>query len=381
MRGIYLDNAATSYPKPESVCDAVDHFNRYLGGNPGRGAHRATLQAGNIILEARESLAALFNIEDANYIAFMSNVTEALNTALKGLLQPGDHVITSDMEHNAMARPLYVLSRQGIEWTQIHASMKNGLDPEDVRRAIKPNTKLITLLHASNLTGAIMPITAIGKIAREHDITFMVDSAQSAGVLPIDVIAQNIDVLAFTGHKGLLGLQGTGGLYVKPGLFIRRLKEGGTGSFSEHLTHPDFMPDHLEAGTPNTPGIIGLLAGVNFVRAAGVDKIREHEIRLCERLLQGLREIPGVIVYGPADSKDRTAVIAFNISGRDCGDVSFNLDHRYGIICRAGLHCAPLAHTCIGTFETGACRLSPGFFNNEEDIDRTIKAIYTLAKE
>jgi selenocysteine lyase/cysteine desulfurase len=226
-----------------------------------------------------------------------------------------------------------------------------------------------------------MPIAAIGQIAREHGITFMVDSAQTAGVLPVNVVEQNIDVLAFTGHKGLLGLQGTGGLYVKPGLFIKSLKEGGTGSFSEYLEHPDFMPDHLEAGTPNTPGITGLLAGVNFVRTTGVDKIREHEMKLCNMLLQGLGEITGINLYGPDNSENRTAVIAFNIEDRDCGDVSLNLDHRFGIVCRAGLHCAPLAHNCIGTFESGACRLSPGYFNNEQDIENTIKAIHTLAKE
>lgn len=381
MKTVYLDNAATSFPKPESVYTAMDHFNRNLGGNPGRGSHQATRSAGSVVLESRENLAGLFNVADYSRIAFAMNITEAINLALKGILLPGDHVITSSMEHNAVARPLHVLSAFGVEWTQVSCSGDGSLDPEDIRRAIRPNTRLICLLHASNLTGTIMPIREIGKIARENGVIFMVDSAQTAGVLPLDVEEQNIDILTFTGHKALLGPQGTGGLYVRPGIIIKPLKEGGTGSLSESLVHPDYMPDRLESGTLNTPGIAGLAAGVSFIRNNGLENIRLHEVKLMQALLDGLREIQGVKVYGPEEPAKRVAVVAFNIKDRDCGDVSMNLDLRFGIISRSGLHCAPLAHQTIGTFESGSCRLSPGFFNTMEDIEHAVKAISELSRE
>ncbi|MGE5390874.1 MAG: aminotransferase class V-fold PLP-dependent enzyme [Deltaproteobacteria bacterium] len=381
MKTVYLDNAATSFPKPESVYAAMDHFNRNLGGNPGRGSHQATRSAGSVVLEAREALAALFNVADSSRIAFTMNITEAINLALKGILVPGDHVITTSMEHNAVARPLHVLSGLGVEWTRVICSGDGSLDPEDIRRAIRPNTRLICLLHASNLTGTIMPIKEVGKIARENGIIFMVDSAQTAGVLPLDAEEYNIDILTFTGHKALLGPQGTGGLYVRPGLIIKPLKEGGTGSLSESLVHPEYMPDRLESGTLNTPGIAGLAAGVAFIRDTGLEHIRQHELKLTRALLAGLQEIKGVKVYGPEDPVRRVAVVAFNIEDRDCGDVSMNLDLRFGIIARSGLHCAPLAHQTIGSFELGACRLSPGLFNTMEDIEYTVKAIDQLSRE
>lgn len=381
MKTIYLDNAATTFPKPESVYTAIDHFNRHMGGNPGRGSHHATLKAGSVVLEAREALTRLFNISDSSRIAFTLNITDAINIALKGTLRAGDHIITSSMEHNAVARPLHVLSGQGVQWTQAACARDGSLDPEDIRKAIQPNTRMICLLHASNLTGTIMPIKAVGRIARDNNITFMVDSAQTAGILPLDVIEQGIDILTFTGHKALFGPQGTGGLYVAPGIIIKPLKEGGTGSLSESLVHPEYMPDRLESGTLNTPGIAGLAAGVEFIERTGIDHIRKHELMLCEAMLQGLREIPGVTVYGPENPHDRTAVVAFNIADRDCGDVSFNLDQRFGIISRSGLHCAPLAHQTIGSFELGSCRLSPGHFNTLEDIESAIKAIHQLTRE
>ena len=273
-----MDNAATTFPKPESVYTAVDNFNRYQGGSPGRGTHRQTMQAGSILLDAREALARLFNISDSSRIAFTANVTESLNTGLKGWLRPGDHVITTSMEHNSVARPVFALTRQGVEWTAVPCSIQKAvLDPERVDQAIKPNTRMICILHASNLTGTIMPIAEVGKMARDRGIVFMVDTAQTAGVLDLDVEEQCIDILAFTGHKGLLGPQGTGGIYLKPGLQIQPLKEGGTGSQSESLEQPECMPDRLESGTPNTPGIAGLLAGVEFILATGRDKIRSHE--------------------------------------------------------------------------------------------------------
>ncbi|HEX2936764.1 MAG TPA: aminotransferase class V-fold PLP-dependent enzyme [Bacteroidales bacterium] len=375
-----MDNAATSYPKPEVVYTAINDFNRNLGGNPGRGSNQQTLKAGSIMLQAREALARLFNISDSLRIAFALNITEALNTGLKGILQPGDHVITTSMEHNAVARPLNVLANQGIEWTTVQCAPDGSLDPLEVEKAIKSNTRLICMLHASNVTGTVMPIGEVGKIARDKQVLFMVDTAQTAGILSIDVMRDNIDVLTFTGHKGLMGPQGTGGIYIGPELIIRPLKEGGTGSLSEFLEQPQVMPDLLESGTPNTPGIAGLLAGIEFIAATGLETIRNHEQSLTEQLLQGLKEIKGVTVYGPGNSNRQTAVAAFNIEGRDCGDVCMRLDYEYGIVTRSGLHCAPLAHKTMGTLEMGACRLSPGFFTTSDDIDKVLKAIYNIAK-
>jgi cysteine desulfurase family protein len=378
---IYMDNAATSYPKPESVYTAVDHFNRNLGGNPGRGSHHATLKAGSILLEAREALAQLFEVPDCEQIAFTSNITESLNIALKGFLHPGDHVISTSMEHNSVARPLYALTLQGIEWTVVHCCPDGSLDPENIGKAIKPNTRMVCMLHASNLTGTIMPIAQVGKICRENGLIFVVDSAQSAGILPINVVEQNIDILAFTGHKGLLGLQGTGGIYVSPKVDLTPLKQGGTGSLSEHLYHPEFMPDRLESGTPNTPGIVGLMAGVQFISKTGLMNIHQHEQELTAMLYNGLKEIKGVKLYGPGDCQRQTAVIAFNISNMDCGELSMQLDYQYGIVTRSGLHCAPLAHQTIGTLEEGTCRLSPGYFTTRDEIEMVIRAIYEIAQQ
>lgn len=379
MKSIYLDNAATSFPKPEAVYRAVDYCQRHLGANPGRGSSRETLKAASLLSDAREALAALFNIPDSTQIAFCLNITEAINTALKGILKPGDHVITSSMEHNAVARPLYQMTREGVEWTAVKCEPDGSLDPEEIRRAIRPKTRMICLLHASNLTGTVMPVAAIGKIARENGILFMLDTAQTAGVLKLDTKEQGIDILAFTGHKSLLGPQGTGGIYLKPGIDIKALKEGGTGSFSEELEHPKFMPDLLESGTINTPGIAGLLAGVNYIREIGLEKIWEQEQELTGLLIAGLREMPGVLLYGPEDIRKRTAVVAFNIKGMDCGELGLALDYEYGITIRSGLHCAPLAHKSIGTIDTGACRFSPGFFNSKEEIETAIKSVHKLA--
>lgn len=376
-----MDNAATSYPKPESVYQAVDYYNRYIGGNPGRGSNQNTIRAGSVLLEAREALAKLFNIEDSLQIAFTYNITDALNIGLKGILKPGDHVITTSMEHNSVARPLYFLEKQGVEWTKVMCAPDGSLDPGDINQAIKPNTRLICMLHASNLTGTIMPIAEVGRIAEENGILFMVDTAQSAGVLPIDVVEQKIDILTFTGHKGLFGPQGTGGIYLNPDIIINPIRQGGTGSLSEHLEHPEIMPDLLESGTLNTPGIAGLLAGVNFILETGLNAINKHEQELTEMLLSGLKEIKGIRIYGPQDSRKQTAVIALNISDMDCGDVSTILDYEYGIVTRSGLHCAPLAHQTLGTLEQGALRLSPGFFTTHEEIEYVIKAIHSIAKE
>ncbi len=380
MRNCYMDNAATSYPKPESVYQAIDHFNRHMGGNPGRGSNQQSIRAGSVLLDTRESLARLFNIKDSSDIAFTANVTESLNTGLKGFLRPGDHVITSSMEHNAVARPLFVLQSQGMEWTRVACAQDGSLDPEDVRRAIKKNTRMICMLHASNLTGTIMPIHEIGILAHAAGIAFMVDAAQTAGVLPINVAEDKIGILAFTGHKGLLGPQGTGGIYIDPEISIRPLKEGGTGSLSEYLEQPELMPDMLESGTLNTPGIAGLGAGVNFILEQGLNRIRVHEQNLTSQLIDGLSQIKGVKLYGPNNSQKQTAVLSFNLAGMDCGELSSSLDYEFGIITRSGLHCAPLAHQTIGTLQSGSCRLSPGYFTSQEDIIYVLKAIEQLVQ-
>lgn len=355
---------------------------RHLGGNPGRGSSRHTIKAGSVIVEAREALARLFNIENSDNIAFSMNVTEALNTALKGVLEPGDHVITTSMEHNAVARPLAALEKRGIiEWTPVSCLNDGSFDPNEVAGSIRANTKMICMLHASNVTGTIMPITEVGKIARDQGVVFVVDSAQTAGVMPIDIDAMQIDILTFTGHKGLFGPQGTGGLYVRPGLSLVPLKEGGTGSLSEDLEQPEYMPDRLEAGTQNAPGIAGLLAGIDFIKLEGLDKIRAHEEKITAMLMDGLQDIPGIEIYGPASARDRTAVVSFNVQGMDCGETSTRLDYEYDIISRSGLHCAPLAHRTMGTLQRGACRLSPGYFTTDKDIYKVIKAVHRIARE
>ena len=381
MEKIYLDNAATSWPKPEAVYAAVDHFNRNIGGNPGRGTTNFALTPASMVLETRELLAQLFNISDPLRISFTLNITEALNVALKGSLQSGDHLIISSMEHNAVVRPAFALVELGLEITVIPCNPEGLFDTKALVKAIKKNTKMVGLLQASNVTGTIQPIVEVGQVCRERGILFLVDSAQSAGVLPIDVERQLIDILAFTGHKGLLGPQGTGGIYVRPGIDVRPLKEGGTGSQSHDTKQPHCMPDCLESGTLNTPGIIGLGAGVNFLLEQGIDRIRFHEQKLTEILWENIKKINGVKMYGPAAVQDRTAVLSFTIGEMDSAQISFRLEREFGIVTRAGLHCTPLAHRTIGTLQLGTCRLSPGFFNTEGEMEAVIRAIATLAKK
>ncbi|NPV90889.1 MAG: aminotransferase class V-fold PLP-dependent enzyme [Firmicutes bacterium] len=379
MNSIYLDNAATSWPKPDCVYDAVDSFNRKMGGSPGRGSNSRSIEAGTIVLQTREALARLFNVSDSSRIVFTSGVTESINVGFKGVLNPGDGVIISGMEHNAVARPLHELQKNGVEVSIAPCAPDGTLDPKALELLIRKNTRMICMLHASNLTGTIMPIAEAGRVARDNGVLFMVDSAQTAGVLEIDVEKQNIDLLAFTGHKSLFGLQGTGGLYIRPGLEVRTLKEGGTGSLSEHTFQPDFLPDRFESGTLNTPGLAGLGAGIGFILQNGVKKIHDHERELTDTLINGLKEIKGLTLYGPADIRLRTAVVSFNVKGMECGEVSFILDQKHGIICRSGLHCAPMAHRTSGTLELGAVRLSPGYFNTREEIEKVIEVIHGIA--
>jgi len=377
---IYFDNAATTWPKPEAVYKAVDQFMREQGANPGRSGHRMALAAGQIIVDARNLVASLFNIPEYFQVIFTLNTTEALNLGIKGLLKPGDHVITSSLEHNSVVRPLETLRNMGVEVTKLDTSASRGLLPGQVEEAIKENTKLIILTHASNVTGVINPIQEIGKIARARGVLFMVDSAQTAGVFPIDVQAMCIDMLAFAGHKGLLGPQGVGGLWLRNGLQLTPLKEGGTGSHSESPLQPEKCPDRYESGTFNTPGIAGLAAGLQFLSQIGIEQIREKERMLTERLLSGLALIPGVIVYGPPLGTERASVISFNIEGMDPSEVSLIMDQSFEIATRPGLHCAPDAHRSIGTLPQGTVRLSLGFFNTVEEVDKCLEAITMIVE-
>lgn len=379
---IYFDNAATSWPKPEAVYRAADRYSRNIGASPGRSGHRLSIEAGRVVLGAREKLASLFNIGDPLQIAFTKNATEAVNIAVDGLLSPGDHCITTGMEHNAVMRPLRALEEAGLELTIAPCSAKGELDPADIEKSIKKNTRLIIVTHASNVTGAITPVEEIGRISRGHGIPFCVDAAQTAGAVPIDVRKMHIDLLAFTGHKSLFGMQGTGGLYVGKGWETRipPLMRGGTGSRSEFEQQPDFMPDRYECGTPNTPGIAALEAGVSFIAAKGIEAIRQEEISLTRHFLQKLDALSFIDVYGPQDAERLAPVVSFNVRGMAPSEASLFLDEKFGIMCRPGLHCAPAAHRTIGTFPTGTIRFSFTCFNTASQIDRACDAIETLAK-
>ncbi|NBI08129.1 aminotransferase class V-fold PLP-dependent enzyme [Senegalia massiliensis] len=378
---IYLDNAATTFKKPEIVYEKIIESMREYGANPGRGGHKLSLKAGRGIYETREILAKLFNINNPMNIIFTYNATEALNLGIKGLLEKGDHVITTAMEHNSVLRPIKALENLGVENTIVKCDSEGFVELNDIKRSIKKNTKLIVTTHASNITGTIFPIKEIGELAKANNIIYMVDAAQTAGVYDIDVESMNIDILAFAGHKSLLGPQGTGGLYIKEGINIRNLKEGGTGSKSHELVQPSMLPDRYESGTPNTPGIIALGAGVKYILDKGIENIRNHEIELLNFFINEIKDVEGVILYGPTDVSKRVPVILMNIGNEDSSEVSYILDSVFDIATRSGLHCAPLAHKTIGTLERGAVRFSIGPFNTKEDIAKTLKAIKQIAHE
>lgn len=380
---IYLDNAATSYPKPKKVGQAILYFLEKVGASPGRSGHRLSIESGRLLYQTRESLAELFNVTDPLRIIFTLNVTEALNLVLKGLLRPGDQVITSSMEHNSVMRPLRELEKRGVEVKVVFCSPEGLLDPQDIEKSIKKNTKLIVLNHGSNVIGTLLPIAEVGEIARKHNILFLVDAAQTAGCYPLDVKKDQIDLLAFTGHKGLYGPPGTGGLVVGERVDIKKLnplKVGGTGSRSEWEEQPDFLPDIYESGTPNTVGLSGLNEGVRFILKEGIDKICQHELELTQKLTEGLKEIPGAIVYGEDQIKDRVAVISFNIKDQLPSGVGLRLDEEYNIMSRVGLHCAPAAHKTIGTFPTGTIRFSMSWFNTFKEVEQTILAVKNIAR-
>lgn len=378
---IYLDNAATTWPKPEQTIKAMEDCIRLYGANPGRGGHKMSLSAGRIIFQTREEVAKLFGIKDPARLVFTGNATESLNLALKGLLKPGDHIVISSMEHNAVTRPLHVLKSRGVEVEEVKGSVTGTIDPDDVKKAIKPDTVAVAVLHASNVTGTIMPVKEIGMITREREICLIVDASQTAGFLDIDVNSLNIDLLAFTGHKGLYGPQGTGGLYIREGINLTPLMEGGTGSKSEYPEQPEDMPDRYESGTLNTPGLAGLGAGIKFLNLRGLDKIRRHEYNLLARFLDGVKQIPNIEIYGPADPAMQVPVVSINVKGQDSSEIAFILDRAFDIACRSGLHCAPAAHRTIGTIDRGTVRFSFSIFNTEDDVDKTLDALEKTVSE
>ncbi|WP_217596497.1 aminotransferase class V-fold PLP-dependent enzyme [Cohnella sp. GbtcB17] len=378
---IYLDNAATSWPKPPGVMEAMEKVMREAAANPGRGSHEMAVKASRVLFEGRKMLARLFKIANPNDIAYMLNTTHALNQAIQGLLAPGDHVITTAMEHNSVRRPLEALKRKlGIRVTYLPVGRDGILDPSDVRQAITPDTKLVAVTHSSNLLGTIAPIGDIGAVTRAAGVPLLVDAAQSAGVLEIDVEAMNIDLLAFPGHKGLMGPQGTGGLYINPDLELEPLMHGGTGSRSESPEQPSTRPDRYEAGTPNTIGIAGLTEGVRFVLSETVQRIHAKELSLTRELMAGLSEIPGVRLLGPGPAIERTAIVAFTLDGVDPSETAFLLDRQFGIAVRSGFHCTPLGHESAGTTETGAVRASPGYFTQQSDIVSLVRAVKEIGE-
>lgn len=378
---IYLDNAATTFPKPESVYAKIDDCMRNYCANPGRSGHKMAMESARVVEETRDIIAKLFNIKNPMDVVYTFNATDSLNLAIKGFLKPGDHVITTTMEHNSVLRPIMELENIGVEHTFVQADEEGRVDPKDVEAAIKDNTKLIAIIHASNVTGTLIDIETIGKIAKNHGITYLVDASQSAGIYDIDVDKLNIDMLAMPGHKGLLGPQGTGVLYVNNKIRLHSQREGGTGSKSEEIIQPDLYPDKYESGTHNTPGIVGLGAGVEFLLETGLDNIRKHEEELSQYMIDEILKIDGVKLYGPKSAKERAAVIAVNIKDLDSGEVTFRLDREFGIATRSGIHCAPLAHKSIGTLKQGAVRFSLGYFTTKEEVEEAIKALKVIASE
>ncbi|WP_411678879.1 aminotransferase class V-fold PLP-dependent enzyme [Clostridium thailandense] len=376
---IYLDNAATSFPKPSQVYKEVLNCMENYAANPGRSSHDMSVKAALKIMETREEICQFFNIPSPFNLIFTSNATEGLNVGIKGALEKGDHVISTVIEHNSVLRPLHSLSEKGIDVTLVGVDKAGYVNINDIQETIKKNTKMIIINHASNVLGSIQDIDIIGKIAKENDILFMVDASQSAGSVPIDVESSHIDLLAFPGHKGLFGPQGTGGLFIRDGVKLKNFKEGGTGSNSHFMVQPDFVPDQFESGTLNTPGIAGLCEGIKFIKKVGTANIQKCEEELTSHLLEELKKLSYVKVYGSHSISHRTAVISFNIDEIDASIVGEKLNDM-GIAVRTGYHCAPLIHDVIGTDHAGTVRVSPGYFNTSEDIEKLVEALIKIYK-
>lgn len=375
---LYLDHAATSWPKPPAVLRAMAAFLEEAGGNPGRSGHRLSVAAGRIVYAVREAVVRLLNAPDPMGVIFTSNGTHALNLVLHGLLAPGNRVVTGGMEHNAVMRPLRYLETRGVEVVIVPSAPDGSLDPNGFSRAITPGTSLVVLNHASNVVGTLAPVAEVAVSAHAAGALVLVDAAQTAGVLPIDMQALGIDLLAFTGHKGLQGPPGIGGLVLGHGVDHRRmapLLQGGTGSRSEQEIQPEFLPDKFESGTPNGVGIAGLGAGIDWVLERGVESIHEYEMTLLRGLIEGLGGLPGVRLHGPKDASHRTAVISFTVEGRQVSEIGLLLDEEAGVLCRVGLHCAPAAHRTIGTFPEGTVRFAPGPLTTLDEIGAAISAV------
>ncbi len=377
---IYLDNAATSFPKPPRVYERLREYLERYGGCPGRGSYRMAKETEAVLEETRALLAELFGVQEPRRMIFTVNATDALNMAIKGTIVPGDHVVTTVLEHNSVMRPLNRLERKGlIQMTRVGVSREGRIDPADIRKALTARTTLVAVIHGSNVTGALQPIEAIGPIVRDHGALFLVDAAQTAGAVPIDIEAASIDLLAFPGHKALLGLPGTGGLYVGPRARLTPWREGGTGVLSELPLQPEELPYNLEAGSPNTLGLAGLRESIQFILQYGVKWIRAHDLSLTRRLLDGLRIDERFRVYGPPALEHRVAVVAVNVVGCSPAVVAEFLDQTHGIAVRAGLHCAPGVHQALGTFPEGTIRISPGYFTKDADIDLCLEALREAA--
>ena len=377
---IYLDNAATTRPKPPGVAEAVTAA-MMSWGNCGRGAHEEALASARAVFSVREKLAALFDCPRADHVCFTPNSTQALNIAIGGLLDPGDHVISTDLEHNSVLRPLYRLRQQGGAADFVPAGRDGAIDYEDFEKLLRPDTQAVVCTHGSNLTGDLVDIGRVGAFCHAQGLLFILDASQTAGVFPIDMERQHIDVVCFTGHKSLLGPQGTGGLCVREGLDIRPFAVGGTGVQSYSETQPEDWPTRLEAGTLNSHGLAGLGAALDFIKATGMDVIRAHETALSRRFYEAVRELPGVTVYGDFIAPERAPIVALNIAGLDSAEVSDELAERFGIATRPGAHCAPRLHRALGTTDQGSVRFSWSYFNTEAETDAAADAVSVLAEE
>lgn len=401
---IYLDNAATSFPKPEEVPMAVYDYMTKLGTNVNRGGYATAYDTESVVFECRELIGALFHAPDYKNVVFTRNITESMNVVLKGLLHSGDHVIVSSMEHNAVMRPIRQLEKKGVSFTRVQCESDGSLKPEKLSSCLRPDTKAVVMTHASNVFGTMLPIEEVGNFCKENGLVFILDSAQTAGVFPIDMEKMHIDILCFTGHKGLLGPQGIGGFILRDELVLKiePLISGGTGSLSNVETVPEFMPDRFEAGTPNLPGIFGLHAALNWLRklgekslsaelfttehcfSAALEKISEHEMHLTEEfltLLEPLEKEGKLKIIGKKDTEMRTGVVSIQTLSRELSDTAFQLDTRYGIMTRVGLHCAPSAHKTMGTYPTGTIRFSFGFANTDKEVKLAIDALKELLEE
>ncbi|TYQ15595.1 UNVERIFIED_CONTAM: cysteine desulfurase family protein [Acetivibrio alkalicellulosi] len=378
---IYLDNAATSYPKPDKVLEEMLRCMKYYCANPGRGSHKMSLESGRAILNARQIISSFFNIKNPMNIVFTKNATEAINIAITGVLKPGDHVVTTCMEHNSVIRPLKLMEKaNNVEVSIIKGNEFGEIDAEDIKKAIKKNTKLIVSTLSSNVNGIIMPVKEIGTIAHNKGILYLIDGSQGAGSFKIDVNELNVDMLAFPGHKGLLGPQGTGGLYIREGIKVCPIMTGGTGSNSESFAQPEIYPDVHESGTLNTPGIVGLACGIEFINSVGIEEINKQKHKLIKKIYEGIIQLKNVNVYSRVEKTKNSGIVAFNFNGILSSEISYIFDKVYNIACRSGLHCSPLSHETLKTIKTGAVRISVGFFNTEKEIEILLNSIREISE-